>query len=149
MKKHRSYTVDEAARTLNVTKGTVRRWMKDGDLPALTDQRPTLILGHDLIAFLDGRRRDRKTCQLHQAYCFRCRAPGDPAYGEVEIKLDTNGAGMMEALCATCTTVMHKRVSASRLPELQAKVKVTIKQAPARIGESAQPCPIGHFKKAR
>ncbi|MDQ0314136.1 helix-turn-helix domain-containing protein [Amorphus orientalis] len=148
VKKHRTYTVDEAARTLKVAEGTVRRWLKAG-LPALTDKRPTLILGHDLIAFLDARKPDRKACRLHQAYCFACRAPRDPALGEVDFKLDANGIGMMEALCAICTTVMHKRVSASRLPELKATVKVTIKQATARIGESAHPCSIDHFKEAR
>jgi len=148
IKKHRSYTVDEVARALKVAKGTVRRWLKSG-LPALTEQRPALILGHDLIAFLDGRKRDRKACLLHQAYCFACRAPRDPAFNEVEFTPRANAVGMMRALCQDCTTVMHKRVSAARLPELREIVKVTIRQAPARIGESAQPCPIDHLKEAR
>ena len=120
VKKHRSYTVDEAARTLIVAKGTVRRWLKTG-LLALTEQRPALILGHDLIAFLDARKRDRKPCQLQQAYCFACRAPRDPAFNEVEFTPRSNAAGMMQALCSDCATVMHKRVSAGRLAELRAK----------------------------
>lgn len=43
VKVHRSYTVDEAARLLGVTKGTIRRWIGAG-LPAITDRKPFLIL---------------------------------------------------------------------------------------------------------
>jgi hypothetical protein len=145
IKKHRSYTVDEAARTLKVAKGTVRRWLKTG-LPALTDQRPALILGHELIGFLDGRRHDRQTCELHQGFCFSCRAPRDPAFGEVEIRPKTRAAVMMRALCAT---VMHKPVSLARLPDLKAKVTVTIMQEHGRIDDGRSACPNDHLPATR
>lgn len=148
IKKHRNYTVDDVARTLKVSKGTVRRWLKAG-LPALTDQRPTLILGSDLIAFLDGRKPARQTCQLHQGFCFSCRAPRDPAFGEVEIRPKTKTTAMMRALCDRCSTVMHKPVSVARLPELRAKVTVAIVQEHERIGESHSPCLNDHLKTTR
>ena len=72
IKQHYSYTSEEAARVLGVSKGTVRRWMKDG-LPCLTDQRPFLILGTDLRDFLKYRNRPRQTCQLNECFCFRCQ----------------------------------------------------------------------------
>lgn len=50
IKLHYSYTSEEAAMMLGVSKGSVRRWLKDG-LPHLTDQRPYLILGDDLREF--------------------------------------------------------------------------------------------------
>lgn len=50
VKIHRSYTVEEAARATGYAKGNVRRWVSSGLLPALTDQRPHLILGADLDA---------------------------------------------------------------------------------------------------
>ena len=43
VRRHRSYSVDEAARTVDVAKGTVRRWTKAG-LPAITDRKPALTL---------------------------------------------------------------------------------------------------------
>ncbi|ORE90870.1 helix-turn-helix domain-containing protein [Aurantimonas sp. 22II-16-19i] len=148
IKKHRSYTVDEAAKALGVHKGTVRRWQKTG-LPSLTDQRPALILGAELIAFLDERKPKRQHCALHQAYCLSCRAPRDAALGEVDFILHASGAGMMQALCAECETVMNKRVPIARIPELQAKLAVTIRQAPEPISESHSPCLNDQLKEAR
>ena len=134
IRKHRNYTVDEAARALGVSKGTVRRWLKAG-LPYLVDQRPALILGSDLIAFLAARKPKRQTCELHQAFCFSCRAPRDPAFGEVEIIATSSSTVMMRALCNRCSTVMHKRIATAKLPALAVKVTVTIVQDHERIGE--------------
>lgn len=148
VKKHRSYTVDEVARSLKVAKGTVRRWLKSG-LPALTDQRPALILGHALIAFLGDRKQDRQTCELHQGFCFSCRAPRDPAFGEVEIRPKTRATAMMRALCERCATVMHKPVSLARLPDLRTKVRVSIVQEHERIDDSRSACPSDHLRATR
>ncbi|WP_157944611.1 helix-turn-helix domain-containing protein [Mangrovicella endophytica] len=148
IKKHRSYTVDEAARALKASKGTVRRWVKNG-LPALTDQRPALIMGSELIAFLDGRKKKSQPCQLHQAFCFSCHAPRDPAFADVEVRPLTTTGGMMRALCGRCATVMHKRLSLARMPELRALVTVSIVQGDERIGESRSPCPNDHLETMR
>ncbi|WP_370195632.1 MULTISPECIES: helix-turn-helix domain-containing protein [Aurantimonas] len=148
IKKHRTYTVDEAARVLTVAKGTVRRWLKIG-LPALTDQRPALILGCDLIDFLADRRPERRTCRLHQGFCFSCREPRDPAFGEVEVRPKTHATVMMRALCETCATVMHKPVSGARIPELCRLVTVSFVQAEERIGESHYPCPNDDMETTR
>jgi hypothetical protein len=40
IKLHRNYTVDEAARALGCSKGTVRRWLKIGLLVELTGSFP-------------------------------------------------------------------------------------------------------------
>jgi len=72
VKLHRNYTVDEAARVLGISKGTVRRWVKTG-LAAITDRKPILILGGDLIAFIDARLATKQRCQLDaQAARLRC-----------------------------------------------------------------------------
>ena len=59
VKIHRNYTVDEAARILDVHKNTVRQWLKNG-LPAIDDRRPLLILGSELSAYLKKRRANNK-----------------------------------------------------------------------------------------
>lgn len=64
IKLHRSYTVDEASRTIGSAKGTIRRWIKSGALPALTDQKPNLILGEDLIDYLKARAKPGPKMEL-------------------------------------------------------------------------------------
>ena len=135
VKRHRSYAVDEAARTLSVAKGTVRRWLKNG-LSHLDDQRPLLILGDDLVAFLKDRKPPKQRCSDVQCYCFRCRAPRSPALGEIEYWPMETG-GRISALCEECTTVMNKRVSRATIDRLRAKLRVTVRQADERISKCA------------
>ena len=144
IRKHRNYTVDEAARALGAAKVTVRRWLKAG-LPALTDRRPTLILGADLIAHLGRKPASSGKCQLHECYCFSCRAPRGPAFAEVEFRPMTPTNGNLRALCEVCATVMHKRVSTARLPALRAAVAVTIVEADGRLSKGAGPCLNDHL----
>ena len=125
IKRHRSYSFDEAARILGVAKGTLRRWVIDG-LPILTDQRPHLILGADLIDFLEKRRSRQQKCKLPECFCFRCRTPRMPAFGAVEIFAVKGGSGNLRALCECCSTVMHKRVAATKLGELSKLVDVSL-----------------------
>lgn len=114
IKLHRNYTVDDAARALGVAKGTVRRWIKNG-LPAIIDRKPILILGGDLIDYLDSRASSRKPCQLDECFCFSCREPRKPAFGMAEFIPITATGGNLRALCAECSTIMHKRVQRRRL----------------------------------
>jgi excisionase family DNA binding protein len=78
IKIHRNYTVDEAARVTGCAKGTIRRWIKSRALPAITDQRPNLILGGDLADYLKARATGGPKLKLHECYCFKCRAPRVP-----------------------------------------------------------------------
>lgn len=61
VKLHRSYTVEEIANLFGIHKNTVRGWVKAG-LATIDAKRPMLILGHDLSAFLQARRK--KTSRL-------------------------------------------------------------------------------------
>lgn len=144
--KHRNYTVADVASCLGVSRGTVRRWVKDG-LSALQDCKPMLVLGGDLIDFLKARQKPHQNCGLDECYCFSCRAPRPAAGGLVEFRRDTPTTGNLRALCAVCTTVMHKRVSASRLGELQSVLDVTIVQAFEPIGDGSSPCSNDHSAK--
>lgn len=146
IKLHRNYTVDEAARATGSCKGTVRRWLKDG-LPAITEQKPTLILGGDLIDYLTARRGTKQKCRLHECFCFSCRRPRAPAFGEVEFFRPSPSSGNLRALCEHCTTIMHKRVSVSKIGALQALVSVTIRQGIEDLDDSANPCPNDYFPK--
>jgi len=143
IKRHRSYTVDEAARALNVAKGTVRRWQKAG-LPSIRDQQPALILGDDLIDYLATRRPQKQSCKLDECFCFSCRAPRPAAGRMADVTTNGTTTGNLRALCATCLTVMHKRLSVSKISELQRLLDVTITQAAPRLSEHLSPCLNDH-----
>src|SRR4051812_2339386 len=128
VKLHRSYTVEEAARTLRVCKGTVRRWVKSG-LPAIKDQKPVLILGGDLGDFLKARAAIKTRCKAHECYCVKCRAAREPAGAMAEFVPLTATSGNLRALCPVCTTLMHKRIATASLNDLRRVLDVAVTQA--------------------
>ena len=74
VKIHRSYTVEEAARTLRTHKNTVRAWIRQG-LQTIDSERPARIHGLELKRFLEGRRKKAKQpCPPGYIYCVKCRA---------------------------------------------------------------------------
>ena len=75
---HQSYEVGEVVDLLNAAPQTVRGWIKDG-LPVLFTQRPMLILGFELKAYLDKRQETAKQpTALGEMYCMSCRKPRKP-----------------------------------------------------------------------
>ena len=133
VKRHHSYTLEEAGRALGVSRGTIRRWLKNG-LPAIVDQKPFLILGDDLNAFLAARRQQRARCGPAECYCFKCRAPRPAAEGMADFIPLTPDGGNLRALCASCGTLMHKRISARHLAALMAILDLSFPQGHGDIG---------------
>jgi excisionase family DNA binding protein len=127
VKIHRSYTVDEVARLLGVAKGTVRRWIKGG-LSALTDQKPALILGEDLVQFLASRKATHKKCGPAECYCVKCREPREPAGDMAEFIPLTLKTGNLRGICPTCGRLMHKRIRCDAVDSLRALLDVTVAQ---------------------
>lgn len=119
----RCYTVDEAAEVVGVSARTLRSWVVDG-LPAMNDDRPMLIRGDALRAFIMGQRRARKTNLAHdQFYCLSCRAARRPAGGFAECH--RNGPRLMlMAICEVCETVMHKPVGQAQLTALRPHLEI-------------------------
>ena len=101
VKIHRNYSVEQIARLFGTHKNTVRKWLKEG-LPAIDDQRPTLVLGHELSRFLIERRQTTKqSCGLGRIFCVACRAPKVPA-GHMADCISTNGTmGICAAFAPT------------------------------------------------
>lgn len=136
IKRHRSYNVYEASRTLGRSKGTIRRWIKDG-LPALEDERPMLIMGQDLIDFLKQNSKPAQKCAPHECYCFKCKAPRAPAFDALEYWPSGPNNGQLRALCAVCTTIMHKAASQAVLRRIGSQYAVAVQRADARLNNSA------------
>jgi excisionase family DNA binding protein len=144
---HRTYSVDEAARSLGVAKVTVRRWIASGSLPVIDDCKPTLILGVELSAYVKGRRMAKHKCRLDQCYCMRCREPKAAALSEAELIQTKGASAMVRMLCETCATVMHKRLSWEQVPQLSALVSLSGVQRVKHLSETAQPCVNAHCQK--
>jgi Helix-turn-helix domain len=107
-----SYTVEEAARALNLHRNTVRNWIWRGGLPAMTESRPHLILGAVLIEFLKRRRSARKRkCGLGELYCLKCRAPRKPVAEMIEHRPMTSGRTRIVGICSTCESLLHRFVA--------------------------------------
>jgi hypothetical protein len=148
VKIHRNYTVDEAARALDVGKITVRRWIKRG-LPVLTDQKPMLILGSDLAQFRTKDKAPAQPCEIFECYCVKCRAPKRPAGDMAEFVLLSPTMGNLRAICPTCGTLMHKRMKRAALEALSGILDVTFAQAIPRLSEPNNPSPNDASRKKR
>ena len=146
IKSHRNYTVDEAARKLSVTKGTVRRWIKTG-LPAISDKRPTLILGADLVEFHKRRAKPKRKCKRDECYCVKCRVPRIPAWHMVDYIPITLTSGNLRGLCPICCTLIHRRIALANLPVLEGVFEVTILQAEEHLMDSTKPCLNDTFER--
>ncbi|TRL35045.1 helix-turn-helix domain-containing protein [Rhizobium straminoryzae] len=146
IKRHYSYTSEEAAAVLGVAKGSVRRWLKAG-LPHIADQRPFLILGGDLRDFLDKRDKPKQRCGLGEFFCFRCREPKGAAGGLIDYTPRTVLSGQLSAICETCETIMHKNFSASKLGLLERQAAVSFPQGDPRLNEMGIPRRNDHFRK--
>lgn len=146
IKRNRSYDVPELASACGVHKNTVRAWQRAG-LKPLDGRRPTLFHGEAVLAFLANRKQARKApCPPGTLYCFRCRAPRQPALGMVDFQPVNATSGNIKALCEACGTVMHRRAPRTLLAAIMPGHDVQISEAPTRLSECMPPslnCHLG------
>src|SRR5215471_18576338 len=139
VKRHRSYTMEEVANLLTTHKNTVRGWVKLG-LPVCDDKRPMLILGHELVAFLQTRRaKNKRPCGPGEIYCVRCRSPKHPALRMADYLPVTEKLGNLEAICPDCNSIMNQRVSTAKLVQVRGEMDIRFPQALRHLSERSQP----------
>lgn len=146
VKTHRSYKVDEVARLLGVSKGTIRRWIKNG-LSAMQERKPALIKGAELIDFLKSQSKPKQKCAIDECFCFSCRSPQKFAFGEAEIDFNCSNNPNLRGLCAVCSSWIFKRISKYKLSKFEAVLQLTITQAGEPINNRLQPCSNEHLRK--
>jgi Helix-turn-helix domain len=139
VKIHRNYSVDEIARLFGIHKNTVRNWLKRG-LGAIDDRRPTLILGRELLRFLQERRqRAKQSCGPGRIFCIACRAPKVPAGKIAECILTGPRTGNLCGICPDCDRLIYRRVNLARIEAVRGDLEITFRRPCPRLGESAGP----------
>lgn len=113
-----TYTVQELARACGVTEPTVRQWIKE-DLPALTTQRPTLIIGAAAKAFLISKRaKQKKPVGPNEFFCLSCKVPRRAFEGMADLIDHPGQAPRIQGFCAVCETMCCRIVRRSDIPDL-------------------------------
>ena len=130
IKAARTYTILEAAEALKVSTGTLRSWIRQG-LPALTAQRPFLILGDALRGFLEAR-RTKGSVRLGpaQLYCLTCKAARIPMGLMVDCIPQTYRTSRLMGLCAECGGTCNRIVSRANLPVVGGIFDVVCRDGP-------------------
>jgi hypothetical protein len=139
VKIYRNYSVEQIALLFGTHKNTIRKWLKEG-LAAIDDQRPTLVLGHELSRFLIERRQNAKqSCGPGRIFCVACRAPKVPA-GHMADCISTNGTmGNLCGICPDCDRLIYRRVNLVKLKHVRGDLEITFREAYPRIRESLVP----------
>jgi len=147
VKQHRSYTVEELARCLDVHKNTVRNWQARG-LEPIDRVRPVLFQGGEIREFLAKQNDSRKQpSPPGRFYCFRCRCPRRPALGMVDYVPMRTASGNLRALCEHCQTVMHRRARHADIAKIMPGCTVQIAQGQASLNGQTAPSLNCDFKR--
>ena len=135
IKSLQTYTIQEAAGITGVSERTIRDWIKAG-LDAMANERPTLVRGDAMIAFIKGQRSSRKKRVPKDAfYCLKCRAPRKPAGDFVDCQVNGNRAKLI-GMCEVCETLMHKAIALDHLTDIKRHFEVSMSDT----GQDASNC---------
>ena len=135
IEKHRSYTVAEVEKTLDVHPHTVRRWIANG-LIVVSTTRPVLIHGENLRAFLEARRPRRQPLRPGMIYCVGCRAPKRPGCDTADYVPRGLRHGALVGICPSCESIMQRRVSLAKISEVCGDLDVFFPECQSRVSET-------------
>lgn len=115
--KNLTYTILEIHEIRGFSPQTVRRWIKEEGLHAMTSQRPFLIHGADLIDFLKAKgNRDKNPHAPGELSCFKCGNRGRPL-GDMADLERTGARRRLKALCGACERPVSLYISAAKLAQ--------------------------------
>jgi hypothetical protein len=122
-----SYTSAELATATGVAETTVRLWIREKKLPALTRGRPHLVLGCDATAFFKSLRSPAQTLTKGEMRCMHCKTGRKPLGAMVDyIAAPRATLARIEGLCEVCDSKMSMGVSATDLPHLKTIFEVQV-----------------------
>ncbi len=138
VKIHQSYTIRAAAGVLGVHKHTVSRWIAAG-LPTTDAERPLLIRGQDIRAYLRAREPIKQKCPPGEFYCLSCRTPKRPAFDMAQYIPRTASRGLLCGFCSTCDRMIYRAVQRVSIEQMRGGLDISFPTAERRIGDSAEP----------
>jgi hypothetical protein len=119
-----TYEISEAAAALGVSVPTIRNWIKDG-LPVMASQKPHLISGAELRAYLRAKNEAaKKPLSLNELTCFRCRAGRKPSDMSVRCVPNTARTSRLAGECEECGSAASRLISNTRREEFAAIFKI-------------------------
>ncbi len=120
-----TYTIEECANSLGVTKATIRNYVRRG-LPIMTAQRPYLISGEALRDFLLSERKNRKKpMKLNELFCPSCGTGRRPYGMMVDLAMQTGKSGLLVGLCNVCEGTNCRMISADQITEFATIFDIT------------------------
>ena len=120
-----TYTVEEAANVLGVTTATIRNYVRRG-LPIMTAQRPYLISGEALRAFLLNERESRKKpLQPDELFCPSCGAGRRPYGLMVDLVMLSGKSGLLMGLCEVCEGPARRMIGTRQVDDFAAIFDIT------------------------
>lgn len=139
IKKNQTYTLDEAALILRVHVQTVRGWEKGG-LPVMRGQKPHLIHGEDLQAFLRMRgMKAKKPLKPNEVYCLGCRRAVRPAGDLADYVTSGAGSVRLSGICPHCEGMAHRFVSTPSLRQIAPDLHVAFQGSEESLTGSNNP----------
>ena len=146
IKRDMSYSPLEISDVLGVHKNTIHHWLKEG-LPKLDNQKPYLIHGHELYAFLQQRKQiKRKKCQANEIYCVKCKLPREVWENVVDLIIYNDKQLMIQGLCAICANKVNKLGTTKQINNYK-KQFVVQEQRQLRIDDTSKPSSICDKKR--
>ncbi|MBT4384833.1 hypothetical protein HOD30_03720 [Candidatus Peregrinibacteria bacterium] len=102
-----AYTPKEASALLEVNRKTIFRWIKGGLSLLDPKQKPRLIMGKDLKAFIKAKREATQVkLRPNEYYCLVCRKPVEGKHGTQKVEKTGKKIGKLnrdqEILYAKC-----------------------------------------------
>ncbi len=114
----------EVGQAIDVAETTVRAWIRDGKLPALTSGNPHLVLRCDVVQFLSSLRTKKVKLSADEFRCMHCKCARKAWGGMADLVVQTAKLGRLHALCEGCCAPMSKGIALKDLPTLRKLIDI-------------------------
>ena len=116
IKRRRSYTLDEIAKLLGISKRTCFRWTEEGLEVIEADAKPLLVMGYEIRRFLEEKQiKNKAPMQKDEYYCLHCKKPSKAKLGSEQtnptgkkIGKDNREQMMRTGLCEVCNGKIYR-----------------------------------------
>ena len=81
--------------------------------------KPYLVLGCDIVAFIQSLRDERHHLANDEFFCMHCRRPRKVAGGMADFLQTKKTTGVLKALCEVCEGSVSRGVGVNDLPRLK------------------------------